>query len=103
MTKASKLAAFLLALQTSRSVQKRFYRNKKQEMLRFDLEDATIKAVIAGDTDTLWNILTRPPGHVGVVTGAARRRRRKPMVPPTHVATTVGVAKGSRRQRPKRA
>jgi hypothetical protein len=86
MSEATKLAAFLHALQTSRSAQNRFKKDPEGEMTRFDLTATTIKAVRDGNAETLWRILTRVPGHVGVaishpqigvVTGLERRRRRR--------------------------
>jgi len=82
-TESSRLAAFLLALQTSRSAQRRFKANPRAEMKRFDLSAKTIKAIRDGDAYALWVTLTRVPGHVGVViahvgvaTGQHKRRRR---------------------------
>jgi len=82
-TESSRLAAFLLALQTSRSAQARFKKDPEAEMKRFDLSDTTIQAVRDGKAEVLWQILTRVPGHVGAVigqvgvaTGHERRRRR---------------------------
>ena len=82
-TESSKLAALLLALQTSPSAQDRFKKEPHAEMQRFDLSPATIKAVDDGDAEALWKILTRGPVHVGAaiahvaaVTGAGRHHRR---------------------------
>jgi hypothetical protein len=79
MTEASRLAAFLLALQTSAGARKRFREDPEAEMKGFGLSTKTIGAVQSGDRDRLWQIVTRIPttqvGHV-VVGGRSRRRRR---------------------------
>lgn len=73
---ASRLAAFLLALQTSQSVQARYKKEPKAEMKRFDLSSSTIEAVCSSDEVTLWRTLTI--GHqVGLVVGVGRRGRRR--------------------------
>ncbi|MGA7476497.1 MAG: hypothetical protein WBW47_04680 [Thermoplasmata archaeon] len=84
MSESSKLAAFLLALQTSPSAQNRFKEDPEGELKRFDLSTSTIKAINDGNAEALWLILTRVPGHVGVVishvgvvTARERRGRRR--------------------------
>jgi hypothetical protein len=80
MKEGPRLQAFLLALQTSPSVRKRYARNPEAEMKRFDLAPATVAAVIKGERAKLWWILTRGgTPQVGHVLGAVKsRRRRKP-------------------------
>ena len=84
-TEPSKLAAFLLALQTSPSAQKRFKKNMRAEMERFDLSTETIEAVLGSKREALWKILTRGPVHVGAVI--------------SHVAAATGVPKPHRRRK----
>jgi len=102
MSEASKLVAFLLALQTSPIVSKRFDRNAKKEMERFGLAPATVRAVLAQDAAALWAILlTGSGGHIAVATGV-RRRRHKPKEPePAHIAAAVGTPKRGRRRKSK--
>ena len=78
MSEASRLAAFLVSLQTSRSARERFKEDPEGEMKRFDLSSKTIKAVNDGDREALWRILTRIPQiQVGRVIRVGKRRRRK--------------------------
>jgi len=102
MTEASKLVAFLLALQTSSIVRKRFDKNAKKEMERFGLAPGTIRAVLARDAAALWAILlTGSGGHIAVATGV-RRRRHKPKEPePPHIAAAVGGPKRRHRHKAK--
>ncbi|HYB77416.1 MAG TPA: hypothetical protein VEE83_01875 [Thermoplasmata archaeon] len=102
MTEDSKLVAFLLALQTSPRVRKRFEQNGKKEMERFGLAPTTIRAVLERDALALWEILlTKPGGHIAVATGV-RRRRRKPKEPdPDHIAAAVAQPSRRRRRKPK--
>jgi hypothetical protein len=78
---ASKLAAFLLGLQESKSALDRFNKKKRQEMKRFDLSADTIEAVINRNQARIWTILSA--GHAPQVCAAAMapkrllRRKRK--------------------------
>jgi len=99
---ASRLAAFLLALQLSPTTQTRYERDPAREMRRFHLSRAAIKAVQNRNYEALWRILSRPGTHVGVATGTEKKggrgRKPKPPVPP-HVASVVGVRKSRRRRK----
>ncbi len=75
-TKAEKLMAFLLCLQTSRSARKRFERRPGAEMRRFGLDEITIKAVIGKDHEKLWKIVAGG-AHVMTATGVREGRRRR--------------------------
>jgi hypothetical protein len=80
MKEGSKLQAFLLALQTSRSVQDRYAENPEAEMRRFDLSRSTIAAVRRGDRAKLWWILTRGSKvrtQVGHVIWVAKKRSKR--------------------------
>jgi hypothetical protein len=77
MSEASKLALFLLGLETSRSALARFKKDPVGEMLRFDLAPATIQAVFEQDTQRLWTILRIPTVHVGAATGVHKGRGRR--------------------------
>lgn len=78
MSEASKLAVFFLALQTSRTLQKRFRSNARKEMKLFNLSPKTIDEVIGCHKEKLWRILRiPPPAHVAAVAGDVRRYRRR--------------------------
>jgi hypothetical protein len=64
MSEAEKLATFLLALQTSPTQRKNFEDDPEGEMTRFNLDQATIDAVLAKDTGALWGILDVPEVRV---------------------------------------
>lgn len=103
MSEDSKLAAFLLALQTSNSVQKRFRKDPKKEMQRFGLAPATVQAVLAVDTEKIWATLVRSQ-HIAAVTGVPRGRRRRTSRTrePEQIAEVVGVPKARRKRKAKR-
>jgi hypothetical protein len=76
MDEAEKLTAFLLALQTSPRQRKRFDRDHRTEMERFNLSPGTIRAVLAGDSVELWRILRIPiRAQVGHVIQTRKRHR----------------------------
>ena len=79
MSESEKLTAFLLALQTSHTQRKKFRRDPRAEMVRFNLGPATINAVLRKDTKKLWRILQVPTIHVqvGLVAGTQSTRRRR--------------------------
>ena len=99
MTEGSKLAAFLLALQTSPSVQKRFTQDEKKELKRFGLATATVRAVLDRELSTLWEILSIDyVPHIAAVIGVRRHHRRRGE--PDQIAIVVGAPPG--RRKPKR-
>lgn len=71
MLEAEKLTAFLLALQTSPTLRKKFDRNARREMEQFDLAPSTIRAILDKDAERLWDILSVLPvrTYVGKVVG----------------------------------
>jgi len=77
MSEAEKLAAFLLALQTSPTQRANFNDDPEGEMRRFNLDTDTINAVLRKDTEALWQILDVPPIRilVGKVVGVEKRKR----------------------------
>ena len=81
MSEASRLAAFLLALQISPTQRERFRRDPKGEMIQFNLDPRTIEAVLRKDTKSLWRILaiptTRVPIFIAKVVGVEKRDRRR--------------------------
>ena len=78
MTEAEKLAAFLLALQTSPTQRERFELDPVGEMTLFDLDPKTISAVLDRQTVVLWEILDVPRirHQQGVAAGVEKTGRR---------------------------
>lgn len=76
MSETSKLQAFLLALQTSPGVQRRYEKHPGAEMRRFDLSPSTIKAVLSGDVVELWRVVVGPSVQVGHIIVVEETRRR---------------------------
>lgn len=79
MSEASRFAAFLLALQTSKTHRARFRKDPKGEMLRYNLATKTVIAVVAKDREAVWRILRLPavPHQVGNVAGVRKKRGRR--------------------------
>jgi len=79
MSEASRLAAFLLALQNSPTQREQFREDPKGEMTRFNLNSKTINAVLKKDKRTLWRILRLPAvaHQVGWMSGVEKKSPRK--------------------------